>query len=1432
MKKKIKNSNIINLIIAILIVGLFTTIVVASVSKTNDIESLKGTGNSLLGKTEVLVNYRKHLAKLKSVYCIQYGKDLLEVEYYQISNYVEITGNEAKIYNDSSDVYQTLKSDYNAQVAYILGQNIGYTEDLEWDKPSHKASDAQEALWYLQTEWTNELFGEDNPYSFNGNATRFKNSINEDAEKYADSITDMDSATGTDKITVTDKTNTSNIVVMEQGSNFRIGPFCWEFDGVLEEIIVTGDRGKISNPTFVVYEGSTAKTISDVADITTGQKFYIDISQGSGISKLTGLTLKASSGPDEKVKVYKAGVWFLTAAINQNVIFVETSEEEVEPVDGQGSASYGIDLALSVGLTKVDDRDGTTPLRNVGFTFKATIQTYDKVGEVEHKKPVACTHVATNGYTDDDGVWHDPTYQHSGHLVYDWTQNLYEWKDHTMYLQGSTWAELEGGTPYVHKTNSSGKISINNMTFPVKTATNETYNGESKEYVGRLKGSITATEVSNPYYGYADNIGKTYTVAVNTNNQLSNTIAKNHQDLVKISGYVWLDGNADKQTVRNDLRDYGEKGINNIQVYLKNTSGYIVKSTKTSELGIYSEINGGEYRFVDVDLDALQSGSYYIEYEYCGITYQSVAKNLNRTNGSKAIDTTTRRILDAKFTSVNSTGTQTLSINGVTVNYNGIQNYVSSIKDHKGCTVYARTNEAGYNLYSGFSPTMEEIRYVNLGLFEKAQTDFALAQDLYDVRIDVNGFSHIYRYASVRYNSNGATVNSSNSWNVGVKFQTNTGTYNRAIYASDTTYEASRHQTNEIRVYVTYKIALKNESSYLGRVNNIVDYCDNRYNLIAAGTSTNDSNVISGNLGYGSKMSYNSEYSKYIINVNTTLQPGQTKYVYAQFELNRQAVLAILNNEELLNNVAEINSYTTFKDNNTSTPVSVIDRDSVPGNAVPGVVSTYEDDTDAARSLRLQLEHQRSLSGTVFVDSTGKESATVYTGQERRGNGQFDGSDKTLPGVKVTLREVGKDDSSYDGERVEMQTVTDQNGNFKFVGYIPGNYVITYTWGDRTYKVQYYKGTVYDENRNQSDTYWYKVEPNTRKTDALDSNEIRTKIDDEMEALKYNTLEGEINKAYEGGSNYIKQTSMNSTTPVMSLSIEYQTIITSGLIDEVEFKVDNVDFGIVERPKQQLDLDKRVSKFKITLANGQILVDAEITEDGRLNGQHDNTIYIAPSRRDAKGLLRTEMSDEIIEGATLEVTYLMKVTNVGELDYVSDRYYYYGNKADSDSVRASVTELIDYVDGRLSMLDSKWEEKDKQYLDKVNANQKDNVVYINSTRTYMTTSLTKDLAPGETNTVDLYTSKLLTSTDDNTFENQAEIAEVTKKAGFNTGTPVKVTWSESKPHFDIDDSEKVIIIPNTGDNKGYVIPTIVGISTLLILSVGIVLIKKFVINKQ
>ena len=1341
--------------IILIILVLMTTVVIAT---TSDLSQLKNTAYTKIGNNFIL-NYGS-LTSNNNTYCIQHNKKLKAKEKtYKLVKYIEIDGKDATVYSDSrGNSKYTVNNNLNAQVAYILNTQGGYGE-------AGANSDTQKALWHITNAWTKALSLD--KYNYKGNDKIGAIQLNTDAENYANSVGNNKLSTEPTKasLSVKSATNKNNLTVVDVGGYYRVGPFNWNFDGTIESIVASSDKGEISssNVRFVKFAGTTAKAVS-ASDIATGETFYVDINQKANINTFKGLKVKIKSVYTSST-VYAAKIWVLESSAYQNVIYTDVESKKI-PSSAEGNEQYedySIPLTTNIGIEKVDETDQTIPLKNVGFKIRA--------------------------YVYRDGTWAE------------------------RYLGSDLkWSVIDIKNAKVFYTDENGKIQTS-------------ISGETTK-----SNSMVAVEVSNGNYGYQDNIGKVFKMG-NTHS----VKATNLQTKVKLSGYVWLDTHNEKTTVRDDeykqSDDNNGNGFNGITVYLRDKNGKEVMRTTTSELGLYSEINGGEYQFTDVDLPKLKNGEYYVEFEYCGIKYQSVAAKLTQTNGSKAIDTTTRNVLDSKFTSVDGNGTQSLKMDDVTVNYNNTTNYVSSIKDCSGCDVYARTNEAGYNLASGYKPGTPEIRYINLGLYEKQQADYALTQDLYNVRVSVNGFSHIYRYGSVRYTNNGNDVNEESAWNVGVKFQKNSGTYKRAIYRADVEYESPNHKDNELKVYVTYKIALKNESSYLGRINRIVDYGDNDFEMIAAGTSIDDKDNISGNLNYGSKQAYNSDYSKYVIDVNAELNAGQTKFVYVQFELNRTAVIKLINNGEVLRNVAEINSYTTFKENNTQKPVAVVDKDSVPGNNVVENDNTYEDDTDSSTSLKLELKNARVLEGTVFVDT-----ATVNNDNERLGNGVFDNGEKTIAGVKVRLDEIGKEDSSYDGERISKETTTDENGNFKIEGYVPGNYQLTYVWGDKTYKVQYYKGTIYDESRDQNDKEWYKKDTNTRKTDALDNINTRKTIDAEMRNITRNNLDDEINKAYESSSEVIKTTIMDSETPAMSFGVEYETTITDGNDDKVEFIVKNLDFGIVERAKQQMDISKRVSAFKVTLANGQVLIDAEVTEDGKLKGNHTNLSYMGPTNTNGinvNGILRAELDSELMEGAKVEITYEIKVTNTSEKDYDSERYYLYGNKQGAQLIKSSVTGAIDYLDGRLAFVpDGVWEKKDATFIKEVNASEKDNEEYMKSTIAYYTDKLQKDLAPGESNEVKLQTSKLLTSSEDNTFDNKTEIVDVTKKKGNITGTPVKVTWNEGKFFFDTDNSEKVVIIPSTGENKNYVLPTVIGIIAVAIVGVGVFFIKKYVVDRN
>lgn len=931
-------------------------------------------------------------------------------------------------------------------------------------------------------------------------------------------------------------------------------------------------------------------------------------------------------------------------------------------------------------------------------------------------------------------------------------------------------------------------------------------------------GTYVAYETKNPNYGYEIiKEGQEKSITVDKTAELQ---IPNPQKYIKLSGYVWVDEDyvENKKSKRNHLykdNDYDSNDIllDGITVRLiDKTTGNVVKEAKTS--------NGGKYLFTDVLVDDLEK--YYIEFEYDGLTYTNVIPHIDRDNGSKAAENSSVRDEFNKGFSVIEGSTE--SNKGITkdsagnpkydLNYNIDKNKHTSTLNNTGLyPITANTNETGYVIKDHFTPGQEEIKYINLGLYEREQPDIALIKDLYNVNVAINGYNHIYEYAN-RFNNQGEY---GDGFNVGVKFGNKYGnmSYTRAIYEADKEYTSS-DKSKELKVYVTYKISMKNESSNLQvQVNNIVDYYDSNYTLIKTGTGIDEKGNVTGDISNSGSQSYNDKYKKVIINTNSKIEHNKSADVYVQFELNRDAVLKILNDKENLDNVVEINSYSVF---DTDEKVYAgIDTDSNPGNAVPGDTTTYEDDTDSAPGLKLVVSDKaREMTGKVFLDSTSNE---LKTGEVRQGDGMYTDGEKGIEYVKVTLKENIENGTVY-------ETTTNGKGDFKIEGYIPGDYTLTYTWGDKEYTVQNYKGTVYDKNRydaNVTNKEWYKTDVDTRYTDAIDNYNTRKKIDAEIAKVTNKTA--------------TKIKTMDSTTPTMGISVEYTTTTTieptTDKFKSPDFKIKNIDFGIVERARQDLALRKRVNTFKVTLANGQVIADMTIDEKGNITGERNHVTYMGPSSSTGNGFVKLELDNELIQGATVEVEYEIKVTNNSELDYVSEDFYKYGIKSGNE-VTITPTSIIDYLDKNWGFEAEKNKEWTVKSLDEIK-NIVAKEVYENedstiADKTILYTESLKDekLKPTESAKVNLNVSKVLSNSDEISLDNESEITELTKDGGSKPiSTPGNyIPGQEETKESDESIAETVIVTPSTGANLGFIVPVMIGVIALVILGAGVVIIKK------
>ena len=1044
----------------------------------------------------------------------------------------------------------------------------------------------------------------------------------------------------------------------------------------------------------------------------------------------------------------------------------------------------------------------------------------------------------------------------------------------------------------------------------------------------------------------------------------------NKKKYIKLSGYVWEDiRDPSKSDERDNIWDTSEgldQRVNNVLVTLYNKEGTEIDYRTTGGGDLNSD---GSYIFGDyindnnvkkIKIEELDG--VYIEFKYNGMSYESVATSLV-SNGSKATDKNLRDAFNKKYMSIENDkaiGTDKErvlkyekheTISTLTYGDGAIKGYHNQKFPISGVTednysITASTSDAYPELLLGQELTIneilkkgeDEISNINLGLYEREQPDISLKKDLQNVRVSINGYDHIYNYNS--YYINMIDKEKTNDSETGVEWGyedlRNKGdvSYTRAIYKSDYLWKNPDDTNKELKVYVTYELKIINESNNLyTMVNSIVDYYDNRYNIVSIGTElSNNKESTKGDIAflnkdkklvdkYGKEITieeYNDNYNKVIINNRTQVEPLSTKNlnnpnsnhesIYVQFELTREAVAEIIHIKgeeskgELLENVAEINSYSTFSDNKFSEIYAGIDEDSNPGNCNPEDKDNYEDDTFACPALKLEEGEERSISGIVFLDESvfdekncfheSKESTDTHTGEERNGNGEFNEGESTISGVKVKLYKENQINNNDDGTikitgspvvettyKDGQNEATGGNGEFEISGFIPDKYIIVYTWGDETYisgdknkpiNVEEYKGTIYKEGDRQKNEAWYNKDTNKRYSDAMDDYELRENID----------------------KNDNNITTMNSKTPTMNFAIELDDVISdekksSQEFDEekkvLTFKVPNVDFGITERARQEIAIDKRINSVKLTLANGQVILHAEYEEATKQLVLKTGTAQIIKHRDEnnvnrTNGQLWESLDNELIQGSTLEVTYKIVVNNNSEKDYDNKEYYLYGPGHENEEkiVMQQPTGVYDYLDKTMSFEAEKQDDTsmnivkinstEESYEKKVKHNllegylkqyeySEDNDGVLKNIKGYeyysdewkniiekyweSSTTITEQLAqsvlnektiieisklesemsPGEENNVLLKTSKQLTSTDEIVLDNEVEIVDA--KRTTDTGRRITVTSSEVYSK-----GETVVITPPTGDDQNYLPYIILGITSCIILGAGVVIIKK------
>ena len=425
-----------------------------------------------------------------------------------------------------------------------------------------------------------------------------------------------------------------------------------------------------------------------------------------------------------------------------------------------------------------------------------------------------------------------------------------------------------------------------------------------------------------------------------------------------------------------------------------------------------------------------------------------------------------------------------------------------------------------------------------------------------------------------------------------------------------------------------------------------------------------------------------------------------------------------------------------------------------------------------------------------------------------------------------------------------------------------------------------YNGVTYDADKWHIIREKTETEPKEtiRYSDAMDENSMIDYSNDDSEPINNGRYEwvsddklafdGIVSKqAYTGAINVQieydakeKVTEENKTNTSTEINVRQDfSDGTYVIIGEVlTATADNVDFGIIEKPEKDYDLKKEIVNIKLTLANGQILIEGDPRNDNLDYVKYldyAEVPYNRPTGQDVDSTVNMEVDSELIYGSTLEITYAITGTNKSETNYLTYDYYKYGIPGTRDDLETlTFSQILDYLDNelvynaegadpnRVSVVENleeleKYFEKGKDGEDSAifkNVKEFAQVISLTSNNELVPEDYKGERREGDTSQDNwgFKAQKLLSTSDDLEFRNDTEIVEIeappAPPKGMTLGNYDPTTYQV----FEADNANaELIITPPTGANKTHII-TIVAITASALLAGGIVLIKrKFFKNK-
>ena len=641
---------------------------------------------------------------------------------------------------------------------------------------------------------------------------------------------------------------------------------------------------------------------------------------------------------------------------------------------------------------------------------------------------------------------------------------------------------------------------------------------------------------------------------------------------------------------------------------------------------------------------------------------------------------------------------------------------------------------------NAYSAVYENSNYdINCGLVKRV-FDLAAGTDVKEAILKINQKETIYNYAQIMNGEMSdialdgiLDANSSTDDTVTYNLLMEYSDYNYRIEDYDNgirntvneeVYDYNLDEKlSELSAYVTYSIVLKNQTTRNAIVEEFVYYYDEAYLAEYAIDQVIDGYQIVE--ASGNKLTFRS------VDDNANRLSEENEY---RKEINLTFRIEYDNNNNLVvdktsTNIVEITKY--------STDGGLIDQDSEPGNAevsfeggeyktpkLPNPIC--EDDTDEAKGLNIILKQKetREITGTVF-DDTYQNTQNSNSGYDK--DGILNKMNSGVNDVIVQLIEIKEIDGKY-YEYIWQETVSGSNevkttakngykgttykyleatadklagtkefvvedgedvlyiyldarelngkGEYRFVEFIPGDYIIRYIYGDgRTYDItenvkkyngQDYKSTI-DPNYNKKT---YNTSEYQDKASIARDNEARR-----LEVMAYSTTidKAKAEKLASRDSEALAATWMCAETSIIKIwpgaddtATDSDTTIASYEYtrDKKSIKFTDMNFGLALRPQTNITLEKHITGLKITPSGGvETIVDAKAgsieeivngtSADVKVTGATDGLSTIK-STRDNRGFWKVETDvEELAQGADLEVEYTYVIKNDSEPDFLS-----------------------------------------------------------------------------------------------------------------------------------------------------------------------------------